>query len=396
MPEWKKRRNIARTSDSRAKSKLNYPLLYLTIAFCVFGSMMVYSASAVRAYEKGVSPFHYFGLQLLWFLLAAIAGYAAYKIPLKLLPKASIAVMVVTIALLALVLVIGKDLNGARRWIDLGPFDLQPSEIAKLAFVIYLSAWLAKARPHIKDFQEMVKHHLQYDLLPFVMLMVIVCSLIILQPDLDTAVIIAITSLTVYFVSGKDNLHTIGSLFIVLASGVVGIFAALRAQYRLDRVNTYLEFLRTGKVQDIWDTGSQVWNTLIAIGSGGLWGLGFTNSRQKFSYLQDAAFTDSIFSIIGEEFGLVGSVLVILGFLFFMSFGIDIARKATDKFQALLAVGVTTWITLQAFLNIGANLAIIPFGGIPLPFLSYGGSNTIMIMIGVGLLLNISRQSKTN
>lgn len=361
------------------------------------GLLMVYSSSAVLAFYRGLSPFHYFILQIFWLIAGTFLAYIAYKIPLKWLPKASILIMVGTIVLLVLVLFIGKDINGARRWIGLGAFDLQPSEVAKLGFVIYLSAWLARKRPHVKDFKDALRYHFNYDILPFMLLMGIVCVLIVLQPDLDTALIIAATALSVYFVSGKDALHTLGSVFIVLTTGIVGVFAAVKAEYRLSRITTFLDFITKGEFDYKLRTGAglQVWNGLVAIGSGGLWGLGFTESRQKFYYLQNAAFTDSIFAILAEEFGLLGSLALILGFLYFMSLGINIARRAPDNFSALLAVGITTWITLQAFLNIGANLAVIPFGGIPLPFISYGGSNTLAVMIGVGLLLNVSRSSNS-
>lgn len=380
----------------KSKIKIEMRLLYLAAGLLIFGLLMVYSSSAVLAFAKKLSPFHYFILQAAWIGLGLIFGYIAYKFPLKQLPKLSVPTMVGTIVLLVLVLIIGKNVNGATRWIDLGPFDLQPSEIAKLGFVIYLSAWLAKVRPEIRNLRELLKHHLQFEMLPFILLMLIICVLIILQPDLDTAVIIAMTSLTIYFVSGRDFLHSLGSFFIIIVSGMLGVLAALTASYRLERVNTYIDFLLSGKIdiQQRLGAAFQFANGLIAISTGGIFGLGFTQSRQKFYYLQDAAFTDSIFSIIAEEFGLFGSLVMIVAFLYFMSLGIGIARKAPDRFSALLAVGITTWITLQAFLNIGANLAIIPFGGIPLPFISYGGSNTIIAMIGVGLLLNVSRHSE--
>lgn len=394
MPE---RHRSLNTSRRKSKSgKPEYKLLYVSALLLGFGLLMVYSASAVLAFYEDRSPLHYFILQAFWILAGGILGYLAYRIPLSSVSKMSVYVMVITIVLLVLVLIIGKNLNGARRWIDLGPFDLQPSEIAKLGFVIYLSAWLSKAREKTRDFQEVIKNHLVNDLLPFLVLMGGVCVLIVLQPDLDTALIIAATSLVIYFVSGRDALHTLGSIFIVITTAAVGALAAFSASYRLDRIRTYVDFLLTGDVQDKRDTGFQIWNGLIAIGSGGIFGQGFTESKQKFYYLQNAAFTDSIYSIIAEEFGLIGSLLLIVAFLYFMSLGVSIASRAPDKFSALLAMGITTWIVLQAFLNIGANLAIIPFGGIPLPFISYGGSNTLMAMVGVGLLLNISKQCKAD
>jgi cell division protein FtsW len=320
-----------------------------------------------------------------------VVAYIIYNLPLKILARLSVLGMAISIALLVAVLFVGKDLNGARRWIGLGYFDLQPSEIVKLGFTIYLSAWLSRKRETIKSYKEVIKRHLNDDLLPFMMLMGVVCFLIVLQPDLDTAVIIALTALTVYFVSGKDAIHTLGSIFIIITALIVAAVAAVAAPYRVSRLQTFIDFWRTGDVQDKLDSGFQVWNNLIAIGTGGVFGVGFGNSRQKLFYLQNAAFTDSIFSIVAEEFGLLGSLALILAFLYFMSLGVEIARKAPDKFSSLLALGITTWIVLQAFLNIGANLALIPFGGIPLPFISYGGSSTIITLMGVGILLNIQR-----
>ncbi len=381
----------ARPARAHTSYVPNYQLLYLVGAFLGFGTLMVYSASAILAFSEAKSTFNYFLLQIGWIVIGAILAYLAYRIPLKLVSQSSIIVMVVTIVLLVMVLIVGKNLNGAKRWIDLGPFDLQPSEIAKLGFVIYLSAWLSRKRPVLKNFQQVFQQHLYYDLLPFMMLLGIVSVLIILQPDLDTTAIVALTSLVVYFVSGNDALHNLGSIFIIITTSIVGAIAAVAASYRVDRIRTYFDFLRTGQVVDAAGKGFQVLNGLIAIGTGGLLGVGFGNSKQKLFYLNQAAFTDSIFAITAEEFGLLGSVIVIIGFLYFMSLGVNIAKRAPDKFSALLAMGITTWITLQAFLNIGANLAVIPFGGIPLPFISYGGSNTLIVLIGVGLLLNIDR-----
>lgn len=387
------KRTFSRPHVNFKLNSLSMRLIYISAALLIFGLLMIYSASAVLAYSEGESTFHFFLLQLVWIGIGLALGFVAYKMPLAMVSKASVIAMVVSIVLLIAVLVIGKDVNGARRWIDLGPFDLQPSEVAKLGFMVYLAAWLSRKRPTLKTFKEVFRQHLYSELIPFVALMGVIGVLIILQPDLDTAVIICASALTVYFVSGKDAMHTLGSVFIVLTFLVIAVVAAVAAPYRFERVQTYLSFVTTGDLDPATKKGAgfQMWNGLIAIGSGGVFGVGFGESRQKLFYLQDAAFTDSIFSIIAEEFGLVGSLITIVAFLYFMSLGVQIAQRAPDQFSALLAVGITTWITLQAFLNIGANLAIFPFGGIPLPFISYGGSNTLTILIGVGLLLNISK-----
>jgi cell division protein FtsW len=356
---------------------------------------MIYSTSSVLRSHEGQSPFHYLAFQTLWIVMGLAVAYIASKVPLPLISRSSVVVMVISIVLLVAVLIVGQEINGAKRWINLGGFDFQPSEVAKLGFIIYLAAWLSRARPTVKNFQEAIKKHFYEDLFPFMLLLGMICVLIVLQPDLDTAVIIALTAMTVYFVSGKDALHSLGTIFIVVTVALVGVFAAVAAPYRLSRVQTYLEFWVTGDIAEKRGEGFQVWNCLIAVGSGGAFGLGYGQSRQKFSYLQNASFTDSIYCVTAEEFGLFGSVGVVIAFLYFMSLGVGIAQKTDDKFSALLAIGITTWITIQAFLNIGANLALIPFGGIPLPFISYGGSSTLVVMAGVGLLLNVANSKKS-
>lgn len=393
LPQFWKSKTPSRPSVQRESKPADLRLLYLVCTFLGFGTLMIYSASAVIAFSESGNTFKYFFQQIIWVILGAIAMIIVSRIPLDWIARSSIVLMVTSIVLLVLVLVIGKTINGATRWFDIGSFSLQPSEFAKLGFSIYLAAWLSRKRPVVSNVQDAFRKHLYDDLLPFMLLLGTICSLVVLQPDLDTAAIIAITALAIYFVSGKDVLHTLGSLFIIGTTAVVAIIATIAASYRLERLNTYFQFWTKGIVEDR-GSGFQMWNGLIAIGTGGIFGVGFGESRQKLFYLQNAAFTDSIFSVIAEEFGLIGALLVILGFLYFMSLGVEIARKAPNKFSALLAMGITTWIVIQALLNIGANLALIPFGGIPLPFLSYGGSNTITIMIGVGLLLNIKRNSK--
>jgi len=390
------KRKLVTTSRPTGGGLTDFRLLYTVAGLLGFGLLMIFSSSAIIAFTESGNTFDFFLKQILWIAIGTVLAYVVYRLPLELISKTSVISMVVSIVLLVAVLFVGKDLNGARRWIDLGSFDLQPSEVAKLGFIIYLSAWLSRKRPSVKSYKEVLRQHLNDDLLPFMMLMGVVCFLIVLQPDLDTAVIIAVTALSVYFISGKDAIHTMGSLFIVVTTSIVGGLAAMAAPYRLSRLRTYVDFWITGDVQDKLDTGFQVWNNLIAIGTGGFLGVGFGESRQKLFYLQNAAFTDSIFSIIAEEFGLIGSLALIIAFLYFMSLGVEIAQKAPDKFSALLAMGITTWIVLQAFLNIGANLALIPFGGIPLPFISYGGSSTLVVLAGVGILLNIQRNSASS
>lgn len=387
-------------NGSAKTAGLNKPLFSLSVGLYIFGAFMIYSASAVLAKERSLSSFHFLGLQLMWLFVAFILGYLSYKFDLKLLARADVSTAVLLTSVLGLILVlfIGKNLNGATRWIDLGPFDLQPSEIAKLAYIIYLSALLAnRGKANVsanhKYNQDQLKIHIQTVLLPFITTLGLVCGLILLQPDLDTSVIIALTALSVYYVSGTDFLHTVGTIAVFVVGAMLGVVAGIMAPYRLDRIKTWWDFIITGDVTDKFGTGNQIWHSLIAISSGGLLGIGYGEARSKLYYLNEAAYTDSIFSVVAEEFGLLGTCVVIFCFIYFLYLGINIARNAPDRFNSLLAIGITTWITIQAFFNIGANLTIVPLGGIPLPFISYGGSNTLMIAVGVGLLLNIHSRS---
>jgi len=391
-----KRQPIIRAANKNPSSSggLHKRLFFLSVGLYVFGALMIYSASTVIAKDQGVSSFHYLILQMIWLAAAFMLGYLAYRFNLSVLAKSEVAtvILVGAIVSLILVLIVGKNVAGATRWIDLGPFDLQPSEIAKLAFIIYLASLLAN-RGNKSGAKVDLKVHIYEVLAPFVITLGMVCGLILLQPDLDTSVIIAITALAMYYVSGTDFFHTVGTIAVLVLGGILGVAAAVLAPYRLQRVTTWLNFITTGDIAEKATSGFQIWNTLIAISSGGLLGLGYGESRGKLYYLSIAAFTDSIFTVIAEELGLVGTCVVIFSFIYFLYLGIGIAQRAPDKFSSLMAIGITTWIAVQAFLNIGANLTVVPFGGIPLPFISYGGSNTLMIAIGVGLLLNIHARS---
>lgn len=406
MPKKRQRRSVARARSKRKGPDLGFeldlswehvhkPLFFLAIALFGFGAMMIISASAVLAVDNQLPATYYFVRQLQWLAIGLGGSFIVYQMPLKTLSKSSVFIMFIALALLFAVLFVGTERFGARRWISLGAFDLQASEVAKLGFIIYLSAWLARARPKFKNFIEAVKAHFLEELVPFALVLLVVSLLIVLQPDLDTAVIIAATALVMYYVSGKDIVHSLGTFAIILVAILAAVFAAVAAPYRLARVQTYVNFITTGEftAAERQDSAFQIVNSLTAIAEGGFFGKGFTQSTGKLFYLSDAAFTDSIYSVMAEEFGFVGSLALILAFLYFMNLGIGISRRAPDKFSALLAIGVTSWITIQAFLNIGANLAIIPFGGIPLPFLSYGGSSTLVVMAGVALLLNVHRHT---
>lgn len=272
---------------------------------------------------------------------------------------------------------IGLEAGGAKRWIHLGVATFQVSEFVKLAVIIYLAWWFEKKGPMVKDFYK--------TFLPFIAVFGVVFLLIMQQPDLGTAMVVGVIALTLYFVSGA----TISQMWTILGIGGLGVLGLIyAAPYRLRRLVT---FLNPGA--DPLGAGYHVNQALLAIGSGGLFGLGYGHSRQKFNFLPEAA-SDSIFAIIGEELGFIGAFsLVMIPIAIIVWRGLVIAKNAPDTFGRLLAMGITTWIGFQAALNMGAIVGVVPLTGVPLPFISLGGTSLVFMLIACGILLNISKQT---
>ncbi|MFZ2299954.1 MAG: putative peptidoglycan glycosyltransferase FtsW, partial [Candidatus Moraniibacteriota bacterium] len=264
---------------------------------------------------------------------------------------------------------------GAARWVEIGPVSFQPSEVMKLSIILYLAAWLSsKGKTKAADFFE--------GFVPFLAILSIVGFLIIKQPDTGTLGLIFLISLSIFFASGANLLH-MASLFF---GGLAFLAILIKiAPYRLQR---FLVFVNPE--YDPQGSGYHVTQALLAIGAGGVFGAGLGQSRQKFNYLPEPV-TDSIFAILGEEFGLIGTVIVVMLFLFVAWRGLRIARLAPDEFGRLVAVGIVSWIVFQAFINMGAISGLIPLTGIPLPFISYGGTSLAVLLASVGILLNISK-----
>jgi cell division protein FtsW len=272
---------------------------------------------------------------------------------------------------------VGSNVYGASRWIQLGPFSFQPSEMAKLAIIIYLAAWLeSRGKDRIKDLFE--------GMLPFLGIMGLIGFLIMKQPDTGTLGVIVLTSFAIFFVAGARLAH-------LASMGVMGMFALwILVKIEPYRFNRILAFLDPGA--DPQGIGYQINQALLAVGSGGFWGVGLGHSRQKFNYLPEPV-GDSIFAVIGEEIGMVGATILVFLFIMLAIRGIKIAKNSPDMFGRLLATGITMWIILQAFINISANIALVPLTGIPLPFISYGGTSLVFLMASIGILLNISKQA---
>jgi cell division protein FtsW len=362
-------------SKSEDLHKFDYLLVVTAAALLIVGLMMIYSATFALGYQLHKQPTYYFIRQLLWMGIGTLALIIFGHIEYHTWRRFSIPIMGVTLLLLAVVLVIGEVRWGGQRWLFKG--SIQPSELSKLAIEIYIAAWLASKGAKIRK--------VSYGLIPFAILLGLITGLIILQRDLGTAVLIAATSLAMFFIAG-------GNLWQILVSGVLGIATVLiliiREPYRMARVATFLDPLSADPLGDSY----QIRQILIALGSGGLTGLGLGASRQKFGYIP-ASHTDGIFAILGEELGLIGCLVVIGLFAFLGYRGFRIALAAPDAFGTILASGITCSLIFQAIVNVGVITASLPVTGVPLPLISFGGSSLIVSMASIGLLLAISRRT---
>jgi len=359
----------------RPKS-LDSSLFFTVIALLSFGVIMVYSSSAVSAYVNFNDSYYFFKRQIIWVTVGIIAMLFTLNIDYHVWRKLAAPILIVTVILLILVLIpgLGKVVNGARRWLGFGSLYLQPSEIAKLSMVLFCSASLARHQEKITSFVK--------GLVPQLIILLLVFGLILKEPDLGTALAIGGTIFVLLFTAGAKLSH-LTSLGTV---GVVGVVAAIILEpYRLKRLLAF-----SNPWADPLDTGYHIIQSLYALGSGGLFGVGLGRSREKFLYLPEPH-TDFIFAILGEELGFIGTITVILLFFLFAWRGFKIAISAPDIYGSILAAGLTTMIVMQALMNIAVVTASMPVTGIPLPFISFGGSALIFTLAGVGILLNISR-----
>ncbi|MGI5920165.1 MAG: putative lipid II flippase FtsW [Syntrophomonadaceae bacterium] len=360
------------------KGPPDFVLFITTLALVGIGLVMVFSSSAVTSNVWYGDAYYFFKKQLQWAIISIIVMIVVMK--LNYLRLKELAIPLAVISLLCLVLVIsplGHAAKGSSRWLGLGPLGgFAPSEMMKVALVLFLAKSMEINIDKIKSFK--------LGVLPYLVLLAIVDGLIMLQPDLGTSVAVAGTVFFLLVVAGAQWSH----LGLIFLSGLGAIGAAIAvAPYRLERV---LAFLNPWKYAN--DEGFQIIQSLYALGSGGLFGMGLGRSRQKFFYLPEQH-TDFIFAILGEELGFIGAFVVLALFLLFAWRGYKIAINAPDNFGSLLAAGLTTMVVLQASINIGVVSGVLPVTGITLPFISYGGSSLLFSMIGVGLLLNVSRYS---
>ncbi len=370
--EKKRKQRMFQSSDK--------PLLVTVFLLLGVGLIMVASAGVSYGNIRFDDGYYFFKRQLLGIGVGLFALFFFQRIPYMWWKKISIPLFLLAIGLLVLVLIpgIGTEAYGASRWIDIGPVSFQPSEIMKFSLIVYFSAWLSgKALSRRTDFNESV--------VPFVIVLLIVSFLIMKQPDTGTLGILFLISLVLFFASGAKLSH----IGLLVGSGLFGLLILVwLAPYRMSRMMVFLN-----PDHDPSGAGYQITQALIALGSGGLMGLGLGHSRQKFAYLPEPM-TDSIFAILGEELGMIGATFLIALFLFFAYRGFRIATFAPDEFSRSLAIGIVAWIVLQAFVNIFAIIGLIPLTGVPLPFISYGGTSVAVLLGAVGILLNISKHSK--
>jgi len=346
---------------------------------CLFGLVMVGSASPVVSLRLYGSPWAIFIRQLMWTGVGTGALLVASRVDYRRWRTVRGPLVVVTMALLVLVLVphFGVSAGGSSRWIGIGMLQLQPSELMKLALAVFAADLLTRRADRSAD-PKMV-------IVPVLAVLGISGLLILKQPDMGTALVLSCIAFGILFMGGVG----MGPIIKILGGfSVLAVVVGLADPYRRDRI---LSFLNPGAHQS--GSGYQVWQSLIGLGSGHVFGLGLGGGREKWGTLPNA-YTDFIFSVVGEELGLIGAFALLALFFGLAWFGLRAATRAPDRFGSLLAVGITTWISSQAIINIGAVIGVLPVTGIPLPFISFGGSSLIVTMAAVGILLNIAAQER--
>ncbi len=355
----------------------DYGLIVITLALLCIGIVMVYSASLVASYAQFGDQTYFFQRQLLWSGLGVVVMFLFMRVPYTWWRQMSFPCLLVSIVLLVLVLIpgFGTTALGATRWIRVAGIPVgQPSELCKVTLAIYMAAWLSSKGRRVREFW--------YGLIPFVAVVGLVVALVMRQPDMGTAVVIVGTAAIIFFVAGASLLQLVP---VGLLGGAGMAFLAVQSSYRHSRLTAFM---------DPWahpeDTGYHVIQSLIALGAGGVRGLGLGDSRQKFGLLP-FPYTDSIFAVIGEELGLVGCSIVLTLFLLLAYRGLKTAWRAPDRFGSLLAIGISCQMAMQAFLNIAVVTSTVPFTGITLPFVSYGGSSMLVSFGAMGILLNVTK-----
>jgi cell division protein FtsW len=384
------------------------PLLTTIILLLLFGIVMVYDASVVVSHDVFGGKYHFLFLQFTWVFFGALAALFVYHLGYNRLAKFGFLLLLISLLLLFLVawpnipvlnklLVIPEgfynrffpEIYGARRWIIVpGRISFQPSELAKFSSILYFSRYLAAKNTGAPQGRRRFSTWFAKDrrsLGPFLFLLILLAVLILLEPDYGTAAILVAIVLSIFFASGVRLAHILSlTLLIVVLGGAL----VITSPYRLRRFETYLN----PSAADPLESGYHIKQVMIALGSGGFLGLGFGQSRQKYDYLPEVA-TDSIFAVVGEELGFVGASLLVALFMFLIYRSFLVAIFSTTMLGRLVAVGVASWLAVQIAVNLAAMTALVPLTGIPLPLVSYGGSSMLFVMMALGLLLSVSKET---
>ncbi|MBI5184239.1 MAG: putative lipid II flippase FtsW [Nitrospinae bacterium] len=352
-------------------------ILISTLVMVSIGVIMSYSASAIIAMERYGDHLYFLKRQIAWVGIGSVLMVSVMLVDYEQLKKATLPLFAASVFMLVLILfpVFSKEVGGARRWLVLGPFIFQPSELVKVSLILYMAHTLSRKADKIEDFT--------VGYLPNLIVLGALAMLIAIQPDLGTAIVITVVVSMLLFVAGVRMKHTFLTL---LCSLPVLAYAVMFVPYRKRRILAFLN-----PWDDPTDSGFQIIQSLLAIARGGVTGLGLGNSKQKLFYLPEPH-TDFIFSVIGEELGFIGVAFVLLCFIVFLWRGLRVAMKVDDLYGRYLAVGFSLLISVQALINIGVVVGALPTKGLPLPFISVGGSSLIVSMVSAGILLNVSNK----
>ena len=361
-------------AHERGVSRTILSLLVPVALLVVIGLGAILSASSVVGLREAGDGLFYFKRQIAWLVVGVVGMVVAAFIPLRWWKNLALPVFVSSLLLLVAVLLVGTRVNGAIRWLIVGPISIQPSEIAKLATVLMLATVVSRRESSMVRFRDFFG--------PVVMTIGLVAGLVMLQPDLGTALLVSSGAFAVLAASAVPLRHVLGT-GIAATGGALAL--AVSSPYRWARVTAFLDLQ-----SDPLGSSYQAVQGLVALGTGGLWGVGLGASRARWSFLPNAH-TDFVFAILGEETGLIGSLAVVGLFAAFSVAGTMIALRCADRFGRLLAVGVTTWLSSQAIVNIGGVVGILPITGVPLPFVSAGGSALVAALVGVGVLVSVAR-----
>ncbi|WP_440962079.1 putative lipid II flippase FtsW [Paenibacillus nitricinens] len=392
-------------SNRKGKTKQNvslpkrgtpdFQLLILTLLLVGFGLVMVFSASSsltLASSKFSNDPLYFMKRQMIWIVLGTVVMFTAMNIHYSKFKKWYVPIFIITVILLLFV-AFSERINGAKSWLSIGKLGIQPTELAKISIILYLSALITKKGERFRDFRT--------GYIPVMVIVGIVAGLIMMQPDLGSCLILVATSGLVIYAGGASMKHILGSIaLLVLGVGIVmGAKAAIDSlapasekvvanqDYKKGRIQAFID-----PYQDPEGEGYNIIQSLTALGQGGVSGSGFGKSIQKLDYLK-YPYTDFIFPVIGEEFGFIGTALFLMIYLYFIWRGILIALRCKDPFGTLVGIGIMGLIAIQAFVNIGGVTKTIPLTGVTLPFISYGGSSLLVSMLSMGIMLSISRET---